>query len=73
MKQTEFTIPVTWEQCGYVKIPKSADITTLEEALNYVKNNLDNIPLPIFAEYIDGSFNVTTEDLEEIKLHQKGE
>lgn len=40
---------------------------TLEEAFQYVKDNLDDIPLPIGAYYTDGSFGPSMEDIEEIR------
>ncbi len=56
-----WTIPVTWEMCGTVKV--SAD--TLEEAVRIVREDDDDIPLPTDTEsgYVDGSFQPSSEDI----------
>lgn len=56
-------IAVTWEICGYVDIPEAK---TVEEAMKIFKKNSDYIKLPD-GEYVDGSFQLSTEDVEEMK------
>lgn len=57
-------IAVTWEMCGYVDIP---DVTTIEDAMETFNRESDYIKLPSKAEYVDGSFRLTTEDVDEMK------
>ena len=57
-------IAVTWEMCGYVDIP---DATTIEDAMDTFNRESDYIKLPSEAEYVDGSFRLTTEDVDEMK------
>lgn len=56
-------VAVTWEMCGYVDI----DAPTIEEAMKKFKEDKDNIPIPTDAEYVDGSFQLSSEDVEEMK------
>ena len=49
----EWSIPVSWEVCGMVKIKAN----TLEEAIHTARHD-DSIELP-YGEYVDGSFDVT--------------
>jgi hypothetical protein len=57
-------IAVTWEMCGYVDIP---NVTTIEDAMEIFNRESDYIKLPSNAEYVDGSFRLTTEDVDEMK------
>lgn len=57
----EWSIPVSWEVCGIVKIKAN----TLEEAIHTVIHD-DSIELP-YGEYVDGSFDVTVDDDELIR------
>lgn len=57
-------IAVTWEMCGYIEV----EAESVEEAMNKVKENPDDFPLPYDGgDYVDGSFVLTTEDVEEMK------
>ena len=56
-------VAVTWQMCGYVDIP--AD--TMEEAMEKFNNESDYIKLPTNGEYIDGSFQLTSDDVEEME------
>lgn len=56
-------VPVTWEMCGYVDI--KAD--TMEEAMEIFDNEQDYIKLPDNGEYIDGSFRLSSNDVEEME------
>lgn len=50
----KFSIPVTWEVWDKVEV----EAETIEEAIQYVKDNLDTIPLGTEPEYIDGSYKI---------------
>lgn len=62
MKKT-WKIPVTWEVCGEVDI----EANSLEEAVEIFKEKMDEVPLPSESYYIDGSFRLTSENLEELR------
>ena len=57
-------VAVTWQMCGYVDIP---NVTTIENAMAYFEENSDYIKLPNDGEYVDGSFELSTDDPEEMK------
>ena len=54
----KFYIPVTWQVWDKIAV----EAETIEEAVKYVKDNLDIIPLGTEPEYIDGSFAVDDGD-----------
>ena len=56
-------VAVTWEMCGYVDI----DAETMEEAMEKFNENSDYIKLPTNGEYVDGSFQLSSEDVEEME------
>ena len=57
-------IVVTWEAAGYIEV----EANSIEEAMKKVKENPDNYPLPYDGgEYVDGSFRLSTDDVEEMK------
>lgn len=56
-------VAATWQMCGYVDI----DADTMEEAMEIFRENSDDIPLPKDAEYVDGSFVLSSEDVDEMK------
>lgn len=56
-------VAVTWEMCGYVDI----DADTMEEAMEKFNNESDYIKLPTNGEYVDGSFQLTSDDVEEME------
>lgn len=56
-------VAVTWQMCGYVDIP--AD--TMEEAMEKFNNESDYIKLPTNGEYVDGSFELSSDDVEEME------
>ena len=62
MKKT-WKVPVTWEVCGEVDI----EANSLEEAVEIFKEKMDEVPLPSESYYIDGSFRLTSENLEELR------
>lgn len=61
-----YKIPVTYEMYGIVKIEASS----LQQAIYYFQNNLDEIELPEDAYYVDGSFGLSTTDIEELERYQ---
>ena len=63
-------IPVTWEMCGYAYV----EAATLDEAVDKVRCDNDDIPLPGDASFVYGSFAPSYDDVEEIRsLHNNGE
>ena len=58
-------LAVTWQMCGYVDIP---NVTSIESAMIYFENNSDYIKLPTNGEYVDGSFEMSTNDPDEMKV-----
>lgn len=63
--QKVFTLPVTWELCGFVKIRAN----NLTEAMEKFRETSDNIALPENGEYVDGSFSLSSEDEQLIKFY----
>ena len=62
-------LPVTWESSGFVDI----EAETIEVAIEYFNNNVDRIPLPYDSEYVDGSFLLSSNEVEFIELYNKAE
>lgn len=57
-------IAVTWEMCGYIEV----EADNIEEGMNMVKENPDDYPLPYDGgKYVDGSFSLSTDDVEIMK------
>ena len=59
----EWTIPVTWEMCGKVKVRAA----TIEEAMEIAKDEEGVIPLPDDGDYVDSSWHLSYEDPEEVR------
>lgn len=57
-------VAVTWEVCGYVEIKAC----TMEEAMEKFKRDADFISLPTDGIYVDGSFQLTSDDVEEMEI-----
>ena len=55
-------LPVAWEVSGFVEV----EANNIEEAVEYFNKNSDYIKLPDKNEYSEGSFNLSTDDLEYI-------
>lgn len=55
-------VAVTWEMAGYVEVKAN----TLDEAMEEFNKKKDNLKLPI-GDYVDGSFRLVTEDVDEMK------
>ena len=56
-------VAVTWEMCGYIDIPQAK---TVEEAMEIFNRECDYIKLPTNGEYVDGSFQLSTDDVAEM-------
>ena len=57
-------IAVTWEAAGYIEV----EANSIEEAMEKVRENPDNYPLPYDGgDYVDGSFRLSTDDADEMK------
>lgn len=54
MSKRKYYIPVSWEVWDKVEI----EAESLEDAVKYVKENIDDIPLGTEPEYIDGSYKI---------------
>lgn len=57
-------VAVTWEMCGYVDI----EADNMEEAMGKFKKESDYISLPMNGDYVDGSFNLISNDVEEMEI-----
>lgn len=72
-KESEYwRIPVTWEDCGIVCIPKSEEINSIQKALSYVSEHLNDIELKSIqnTEYVDSSFRLTHENVNDLEVYQ---
>lgn len=63
-------IPVTWEMAGIVEVGKDK-FPTIEEAMDYVRDESNDIELPDDKYYIDGSWSLSCEDAESVMLYNK--
>lgn len=57
-------VAVTWEMCGYIDI----EAQSMEEAMEKFKKESDYIKLPSDGIYVDGSFQLSSDDVEEMKV-----
>ena len=64
-------LPVTYSVSGFINI----EAESIEDAIQYFKENTDDIALPldVDTEYIDGSFELSSEDKEYIEFLNKEE
>lgn len=56
-------IPVAWEMCGIVTV----EANTLETAMDIARNESSNIQLPDDGNYVDGSWDLSMEEEDEIR------
>jgi len=56
-------LAVTWQMCGYVDVPED----NVEDAIAYFNDNCDHIKLPKDGDYVDGSFELSTDDPDEME------
>lgn len=57
-------VAVTWEMCGYIDI----EADNMEEAMKKFHSESDHIKLPEDGIYVDGSFQLTSDDVEEMEV-----
>lgn len=60
----EFALQVNYELSGIIKVKANS----LEEAMKKFMSNPNSYPLPYETEYVDDSYWLSTEDVEEMKL-----
>ena len=63
----KINIPVTYEMAGFVTI----EADSVKEAMKKFRLNSDNFKLPNDSYYVDGSFEMTSDDEEFIELFNK--
>lgn len=59
----KFKLEVVYEMSGYIEV----EANSLKEAMDEFNENIDDYPLPYDAGYVDGSFRLSTEDVEEMQ------
>lgn len=57
MAKTKYMIPVTFEMCGMIAI----EADSAEEAIELAEEHMDELPIPEYKEYVDGSYDITKE------------
>lgn len=63
----KFRLPVVWEMYGVVEV----EAESLEAAVDYFKENSDDIPLPTEFHYVDASFALSCDEISYLELFQK--
>lgn len=58
-------LPVTYEVCGFITL----EADSISKAICFFEENADLIKLPEDVEYVDGSFNLSTYDLDILKYY----
>lgn len=77
MAKTTVQVGLLWQVWGKseeIEIPETIDVNSpnaKQEILNYLKEKLDEIPLPTDGEYVDNSNVLDEEGYIEIKQYQK--
>ena len=61
----EYLIPVSFEMCGMLSIKANS----AEEAIQLTKGHINELPIPTIKNYIDGSYQLVTDDGEIIELY----
>lgn len=56
-------IAVVWQECGYIEV----EADNIEEAMNKFREDPDYYNFPYDSEYVDGSFELSTNDVEVMK------
>lgn len=64
----KINIPVIWEMCGMVQV----EANSLEEAIAEFHRVEDDLPLPESSDYVDGSFVISTEDVDILQAYNPG-
>lgn len=57
MAKKKYMIPVTFEMCGMIAI----EADSAEEAIELAEEHMDELPIPKYKEYVDGSYGITKE------------
>lgn len=63
MKKKKQKVAVIYKAFGFVEVEGE----TMKEAMENFNKNIDFIPLPYDAEYVDGSFQLSSNDVEEME------
>lgn len=63
----QIVLPVTYSYCGTVTV----EADSIEDAINFFNENCDEIDLPANAEYVSGSFELCSDDVEWIEFINK--
>ena len=59
----KFKLEVVYEMSGYIEV----EANSLKEAMDEFNENIDDYSLPYDAGYVDGSFRLSTKDVEEMQ------
>lgn len=62
-----FIIPVSWEVYSTVTV----EAASLEDAKRKFDEQIDDIPLCVETEYVEGSYRCTAETLDELEMAQE--
>ena len=62
----EFKIPVSWKVSDFVVVQANS----LKEAYDFLKENADDVPLGDDPVYVDDSYEIDAEDVEECEVYQ---
>lgn len=55
-----YKVPVVYQMFGYVEM----EADSIDNAVKKVHNNIDSIPLPYDADYVEGSFEIDYEGVD---------
>lgn len=61
----KYKIPVTWTVCGLLEV----EAEDLDAAIERVRDNPDDFELPGHHDYVDGSFEVTSDDRQIVEAY----
>lgn len=59
-----WSIPVTWEVCGIVKV----EAATLAEAMEIARDDVGELEIPKSLEYVDGSWALSSDDERYVRI-----
>lgn len=63
----KFKIPVEYKVWGLIDL----EANSIEEALQYANDNLDTLELPDRPEYVEDSFILSIDTVEDLKLYNE--
>ena len=58
-------IAVTWQMCGYIDVD---EVNTTAEAMKKFSKDPEDFPFPVQKEYVDGSYQLSTDDVEVMEM-----